>query len=168
MSIDSTAAAGIQWSTIAEASTAVPQSRTPVKTMQQEDFLKLLVAQMTTQDPFKPMEDLDSFAQMAQFSALEQAKDSQKEIQALREQQEIIQANSLIGREIYFELDGESTAYGVVQSVSLEAGKPRLVVGDHVIELEQVYGIAPGPVASTGPLHSPRQTIQTETTTESE
>jgi len=37
-----------------------------------DDFLQLLVAKMTNQDPMNPMEDSDFIAQLAQFSSLEQ------------------------------------------------------------------------------------------------
>ena len=37
-----------------------------------EDFLKLLVAQLSAQDPLDPMDSREFTAQLAQFSALEQ------------------------------------------------------------------------------------------------
>ena len=37
-----------------------------------DDFLKLLITQLTHQDPFDPINDTEFIAQMAQFSALEQ------------------------------------------------------------------------------------------------
>jgi flagellar basal-body rod modification protein FlgD len=40
--------------------------------MDQNDFLKLLVAQLEHQDPLKPMDDKDMTGQLAQFSSLEQ------------------------------------------------------------------------------------------------
>lgn len=46
-----------------------PQDKT---SMGQDAFLKILVAQLTHQDPLNPMEDKDMTAQLAQFSSLEQ------------------------------------------------------------------------------------------------
>ena len=40
--------------------------------LDREDFLKILITQLTHQDPTQPMEDRDFIAQMAQFSTLEQ------------------------------------------------------------------------------------------------
>ena len=49
-------------------------TRLPAKTLSQNDFLKLLVTQMSAQDPLNPKGDLDMAAQMAQFTSLEQTR----------------------------------------------------------------------------------------------
>lgn len=55
----------------AEAQQAASKS-TSKSDMAKDDFLKLLVAQLTHQDPMNPMDDKDMTAQLAQFSQLEQ------------------------------------------------------------------------------------------------
>jgi hypothetical protein len=62
----------------------------PTQTLNQQDFLNLLVTELQNQDPMNPMSDTDFIAQMAQFSTLQQ---SQQTYQSISE----MQATNLIG-----------------------------------------------------------------------
>ena len=72
------------------------EARLPSKVLTQNDFLKLLVAQMTQQDPLNPKTDLEMIPQMVSFSELEQSKSMQNDIALLRTEQQLLQANSLL------------------------------------------------------------------------
>lgn len=48
------------------------QASSPKTALGREEFLQLLIAQLSNQDPLNPLEDKDFIAQMAQFSTLEQ------------------------------------------------------------------------------------------------
>ncbi len=61
--------------------------RQTVKSLGKEDFLKLLVTQLTHQDPTKPQTDQEFIAQMAQFSSLEQMQNVSKNLSKLSERQ---------------------------------------------------------------------------------
>jgi len=119
--------------------------RVPNQTLGQEEFLQLLVAQMTTQDPLSPSKDTDVFSQMATFSSLEQTKTMQSDLSGLRTDQQILQANSLLGRTVEIQIDKSTATRGMVTAVHVEAGTPKVEVDGHYYDLSQVTNISPTP-----------------------
>lgn len=117
--------------------------RIPQQTLGQDDFFKLLIAQLTTQDPLSPQKETDFFSQMSTFSALEQTKTMQGDIAQLRADQQLVQANSLLGRTVEVQVDESTRATGLVSAVQIEAGTPKVVVGDQAYDLSEVMVIAP-------------------------
>lgn len=123
------------------------EARLPVKTLGQDDFLKLLIAQLTTQDPLSPQKDTEFISQMASFSSLEQTRSMQADIARLRADQQVLQANSLLGRTVEVQVDEVTRTSGLVSAVLMEAGKPNVVVGDQSYDLSKVIVIAPATVS---------------------
>lgn len=73
------------------------------KTLSQEDFMKLMMAQMQHQDPMKPMENGDFISQMAQFSSVEGLKDIKDSFNSLAnamQSSQALQASSMVGRKV--------------------------------------------------------------------
>jgi len=67
----------------------------------QQDFLKLMVAQMEHQDPLKPQENGEFLGQMAQFSTVQGLQDMQKTLDGLSNSlvsNQALQASSMVGR----------------------------------------------------------------------
>src|SRR5579871_2321366 len=91
---------------------AASQSTNPSQTLNQADFLKLLVTQMTSQDPLAPTSDTQMAAQMAQFSALQASQNTETDLQGL-------QANALIGQTVKVASTSGSNT-GVVSSVQMQ------------------------------------------------
>lgn len=66
-----------------------------------DTFLKLLVAQLTHQDPLNPVEDKEFIAQLAQFTTVEELQNMNKGMETLNSaylQQQSVNATSLIGQ----------------------------------------------------------------------
>lgn len=103
----------------------------------QQEFLKLLVTQLTHQDPLSPQEDKDFVAQMAQFSALEG-------IQAMSRAMSHLQGAALVGKTVEARVsDGSATGTvrGVVRAVEFGSEGMRLIVNDRPITMEQVIRV---------------------------
>ena len=66
------------------------------KSMGKDDFLKLLIAQLSAQDPLDPMGAQDFSAQLAQFSGLEQMTNVNINLEKLQQQQAVSQNTSVI------------------------------------------------------------------------
>lgn len=117
-------------------------SRDPIRSLGQEDFLNLLITQMKAQDPMNPQKDTDFIAQMAQFSSLEQAKAMQADIAGLRSDQELVQANGLIGRAVVLQIDDNTVLQGIVSGVQIASGSPQIIVSNHAYDLSQLVSVA--------------------------
>lgn len=136
---------------VSAADTATAASETTTtrgrKTLSQDDFLRLLVAQMSSQDPLNPQTDTQMAAQMAQFTALQQSGTMSDNIATMLKQQEVLQANGMLGATVLVQVDSKTTATGIVEAVQLDGGTPKIVVDDVPYELSQVIRLTPTPVA---------------------
>ena len=101
-----------------------------------DDFLKILVTQLSHQDPTDPMKDRDFIAQMAEFSALEQITNMNQQFSALAGMLASSQAVSLLGRSVEI-LSGEALVTGVVEEI---AGKdfPQVIVGGTYYDFSKI------------------------------
>lgn len=93
--------------------------------MGMEDFLKIMLTQLTYQDPLKPMDNQAFMAQMAQFTALEQSQQVNEKLSLLVANQAALQSVGLIGRTVDIVASG-STLTGTVTSLSLAGESPTL------------------------------------------
>lgn len=130
--------------------TATTATRLPTQVLGQDDFLKLLVAQLSAQDPMNPQKDTEFIAQMAQFSALEQTRSMQSDISGLRSEQQVLQANGMIGRTVVLQDTGSASVTGVVSGVSLATGTPQIIVNGKTYSLGSLLSVS-APATTTTP-----------------
>lgn len=97
------------------------------QTLGMQDFLKILLTQLTYQDPLKPMDNQEFMAQMAQFTALEQAQRMNDKFDLLIANQAALQSVGLIGRTVDVTTNSGNVT-GTVTSLSLQGDQPKLSV----------------------------------------
>ncbi|MFE1574348.1 flagellar hook assembly protein FlgD [Comamonas odontotermitis] len=95
--------------------------------LNQEAFLKILLTQLTYQDPMKPMDNQQFMAQMAQFTSLEQTQQLNDKIATLVSNQAALQSVGLIGRTVDINTNG-GTLTGTVTGLSFTGGGPSLTL----------------------------------------
>ncbi|KYH32663.1 flagellar hook capping FlgD N-terminal domain-containing protein [Neomoorella mulderi] len=124
------------------------------KSLGKDDFLKLLAAQLRSQDPLNPMSNTEFIAQMAQFSALEQMNNLNESFNLVRQELQetmMLQAVSLIGKEVTAVVD-DQTLMGTVSKVSWTAEGVMLLVGGQQVPLQAIAEVAmPATPAQTEP-----------------
>jgi flagellar basal-body rod modification protein FlgD len=114
-------------------------TRQPQQNLGKDDFLKILITQLSYQDPTSPMEDKEFIAQMAQFSTLEQMTGMAKDFSKLTSMLMGNEASSALGKSVEI-IEGERTVHGVVQAVTRGETPEVLVNGNfydwnHVIKV---------------------------------
>ena len=111
------------------------------KVLNQEDFLKLLITQFSTQDPLNPVTDTAFISQMAEFTALENAKETQSEISLIRQQSANQEAISMIGKDVELLSGDDGIIFGRVSKVLIDSDGPKLVVSGHPYALDKVVAV---------------------------
>ena len=111
MAVDGTQSVGGGSSTYGSSKTAQQKA-----TLNYDNFLQLLVAQMKNQDPTSPMDASQQMAQLASFSQVEQTIQTNSKLDTLLTSSSLTQASGYVGK--YMEsADGKTK--GTVESVKV-------------------------------------------------
>lgn len=93
----------------------------------QEDFLRILLTQLSFQDPLKPLDNQEFIAQMAQFTNLELTRQLADKNDTLLTIQSANQAINLIGKTVEVRTESGSEV-GNVTTVTFNRGVPEMTV----------------------------------------
>lgn len=97
-----------------------------------ESLLKIILTQLTYQDPLKPVDNFEFVSQLAQFSQIQLGQTTNDKLGTLVSAQGTAQAASLLGRTIDIP-SGTSVISGKVTAITFANGDPQLTIttGDH-------------------------------------
>lgn len=94
-------------------------------------LLRIILTQLTYQDPLKPMDNFQFVSQLAQFSQLQQTQTLNDQINSLLAAQSATQATSLLGRTVDINANpgaGTQAISGVVKAVNFANGQPEVTI----------------------------------------
>ena len=104
-------------SSTSSASSTASVTRATNNELGKDAFLKLLIAELSNQDPLNPMEDREFISQMATFSQLEQLQNMGKTLDSMNEANKF-SAVSYIGKAVAFTKGEGEVALEDVEGVS--------------------------------------------------
>ncbi len=107
--------------------------------LDKNDFLKILITQLSHQDPTQPMDDKAFIAQMAQFSSLEQMTNMSDGLAKVATLVAKSQAVGLLGNAVDIANGGE-TVTGIVEAVT-GGDYPQLLVNGQYYDYSQVQKV---------------------------
>ncbi|GBF40846.1 endoflagellar hook capping protein [Leptospira levettii] len=121
------------------------------KELGKDDFLKLLLTQLSHQDPTNPVQDKDFIAQMAQFSSLEQMKNISSGIARMESKQsysvvgkivsgpDLVTGEDVTGLAGAILFDNEGKTYVRVNGRMLDVSKINLISDPELLKSETQF-----------------------------
>ena len=119
--------------------TLAVNGRTASQELGKDDFLKLLLTQLSNQDPTSPMENTEFIAQMAQFSSLEQMTNMSTEFAKLANMLNSNEAVSLLGKNVTIST-GDTSVNGVVEAVT-RGEDPQVEVNGMLYSMDRIKSV---------------------------
>ncbi|MCR4939368.1 MAG: flagellar hook assembly protein FlgD [Treponemataceae bacterium] len=110
--------------------------RTVSSELGKDDFLTLLITQLSHQDPTNPMENTEFIAQMAQFSSLEQMTNMSSSFTRMANMLFSSEAAGTIGRTVELNVNGESTT-GIVEAAT-RGENPMVQVNGNLYSMDYI------------------------------
>lgn len=92
-----------------------------------QSLLKIVLTELTYQDPLKPVDNYEFVSQLGQFSQLQLSQTLNDNVTKLLASQAATQAAGLIGKTIDFS-SNSSTISGQVTAVSFSSGQPLITI----------------------------------------
>jgi flagellar basal-body rod modification protein FlgD len=111
----------------------------PNAALDKNDFLKILITQLSHQDPTQPMDDKAFVSQMAQFSSLEQMTNMSEGLTKVADLIARSQAVSLLGSAVEVS-NGGATVSGIVDAVT-SGDFPQVLVNGQYYDFTQVQKV---------------------------
>ncbi|HEX8044356.1 flagellar hook assembly protein FlgD [Rhizobium sp.] len=147
-------------STSSTSSTAAAASASA--TLNYNDFLQLLIAQMKNQDPTSPMDATQQISQLASFSQVEQQIQTNSHLETVLQNQWISQASDYIGKEI---MSADGTVTGTIKEVTVYSdGIIAQTEGGDKILLQAGVTVAPAGTTIVAPTTTSDTTTSDSTT----
>lgn len=114
---------------------------TAKNTLSRQDFLNIMLSEMTHQDPMNPVDNQQFLSQLSQLESLQAMNSLSDNIASMLAVQQLGSASALIGKTVEGKgANGEALA-GVVEKVVIQNGAVSVVVGGTQLPFANVQSV---------------------------
>ena len=106
-----------------------------------DQFLKILVSELTSQDPLEPMNNNDFIQQLVGLQSLEQTSTLTDSLSSFQKFMQMSSGSSMIGKTVKGQTGSGEQVQGVVGKVVLENGNVSVVVGSRKLPINSITEI---------------------------
>lgn len=106
-----------------------------------EQFMQILLAQLTHQNPLEPMNNAEMTTQFSQLNSLQELRGIHTAMETVSTVNTSTYLASLIGKTVKASRADGKIVEGVVEGVMTETENPQILIGDEVVDLTNVLEI---------------------------
>lgn len=118
------------------------QKSSGFEALKTEDFVKILIAQLSNQNPLEPLDNNQLLEQVSAINSLSASSQLVDTLNGLALNQGLGAASSLIGREVTAKVGGKEVT-GIVEKAVVEDGEVFVVFGGNKVRFGAITSVAP-------------------------
>lgn len=123
------------------ASSPAPSAGSAINAFGANEFMQILLAQLTHQDPLEPMNNAEMMSQFSQLNSLQELRDIHAALETISISNQTTYLASLIGKTVKAKRPDGEAVEGVVEGVVTETDQPQLLIGSETVDLTDVLEI---------------------------
>ncbi len=116
-------------------------AQTTTNKMDSDQFMQILLAQMTHQNPLEPMDNAEMMSQFSQLNSLQELRQIHTSMDKVSAFNQVMYLASLIGKNVKVNRTDGKVLEGVVSEVFTEKDNPQLLVGNEKVSLDDVIEV---------------------------
>ena len=118
-------------------------SNAPLRGLDMDHFLTLMITELQNQDPLNPMDNAQILQQISQIREIEATTRMQETLESVLLGQNLANASGLINKQVTALTKGGDEISGTVERVSVAENKVQLTVAGQQVELANLREILP-------------------------
>ena len=116
-------------------------SRTSSNALDSSQFMEILMAELTHQNPLEPMNNAEMMSQFSQLNSLQELRNIHTAMDKVSASNQVIYLASLIGKTVKVNRPDGNVLEGVVEEVITEKDNPQLRVGTEKVSVNDVIEV---------------------------